>query len=182
LARLGRSDRRGILIKAPLQPDATVLICRRRRRAAAARNRALKLAANAKRSINMILIRRDPSPKKDEWPDDLQQQEFRVEKDEDWDLDPENSTIRVDFKRFGRGTEKRSHFAVQMNWLDVRGFVREFIEMGHSEALHLERILQLAKAIEREGWTSDSAPEDDFWDILPQRDGDQPSAKATAAV
>ena len=54
------------------------------------------------------------------------------------DLESEEaSKIRVDFKRFGRGTQRRSDFAVEMGWIDVQGFVRAFIEMGHPDALHL---------------------------------------------
>jgi hypothetical protein len=117
----------------------------------------------------MLLIRRDPSPKKDEWPDDHAQEEFLIEKSEDWDVDFESATIQVDFKRFGRGTERRSHFTVKVSWTDVRGFIREFIEMGqHPDAEYLQRILQLAKAMENTGWSSDNPPTEDFWDILPQ--------------
>ena len=116
----------------------------------------------------MILIRRDPSPKKDEWPDDHRQEEFLIEKSEDWDLDPEDSRIKVDFTRFGRGTERRSDFAVEMSWIDVQGFVRKFIEMGHSEALYLQRLIRLAEAIEGVGWSPNDPPTEDFSRIMPQ--------------
>ena len=117
----------------------------------------------------MLLIRRDPSPKKGEWPDNHVQEEFRIEKSEGWDFDFEAATIQVDFNRFGRGAERRSDFTVKINWIDVRGFIREFIEMGHHpDAKYLQRILQLAKAMENAGWSPDSPPDEDFWDILPQ--------------
>lgn len=115
----------------------------------------------------MILIRRDPSPKKDEWPDNHAQEEFLVEKSEGWDFDFETVTVQVDFNRFGRGTERRSHFTVKVGWIDVRSFITEFIEIGHPDAEYLQRILQLAKAMETGGWSSDSPPSEDFWDILP---------------
>jgi hypothetical protein len=115
----------------------------------------------------MILIRRDPSPKKDEWPDDHRQDEYRVEKCEDWHLDPQASGIRVDFKRFGRGTERQSDFAVEMNWIDVQGFVREFIEIGHPEALYLQRLIRLGEAIENAGWSPNDPPTEEFSQIVP---------------
>jgi hypothetical protein len=117
----------------------------------------------------MILIRRDQSWKKeDEWPDDLSQREFRIERDEEESLIADTTPIWVNFKRFGRGTERRSDFSVEVSWIDVRGFIRTFIEMGHPEALYLEQLIQLAQAIEKSGWTSnDSPPTEDFSRILP---------------
>jgi hypothetical protein len=70
----------------------------------------------------------------------------------------------VNFDRFGLGNQRRSHFTVEVNWIDVRGFIREFIEMGHPEAVYLQRILQLGKAIEDADWSS---PSEEFWDVLP---------------
>lgn len=82
------------------------------------------------------------------------------------DFLPEDSRLRVNFSRFGLGSKRRPNFAVQVNWLDVRGLVREFIEMGYPEARHLERILTVAQTMENAGWSHDDTPED-FWEILP---------------
>jgi len=73
----------------------------------------------------------------------------------------------VDFKRFGRGTQKRSDFAVEVTWIDVQGFVRAFIEMGHPDALYLKRVIRLAEKIEDAGWSPDDPSTEDFWQIMP---------------
>ncbi|QWG14476.1 hypothetical protein KMZ29_07350 [Bradyrhizobium sediminis] len=115
----------------------------------------------------MILIRLDskPNPKPDEYPDDHRQVEYGVE--QITDSLPEASRVKVAFPRFGRGEQKRSDFAVEMNWVDVQGYVREFIEMGHPDALHLQRLIRLAEKIENAGWFPDDPPTEDFWDIVP---------------
>lgn len=41
---------------------------------------------------------------------------------------------------------------------DKHGFVREFIEMGHPEAVHLRRILRLAEKTEDAGWSPNDPP------------------------
>jgi hypothetical protein len=115
----------------------------------------------------MMLIRRDPNPKKYELPDDHQQQEFGIERHQDCELDRDDARIRVDFKRFGRGTERRSDFAVEISWIDVQGFVREFMKMGHSEALYLLSLIRLADAIEQVGWHPKKPPNEAFSDIMP---------------
>jgi hypothetical protein len=81
---------------------------------------------------------------------------------------PEDSTLRVNFDPIGRGEKKKHSFAVEIDWLDVKGFVCEFIEMGHPEALCLQRMLKLAEAIDNAGWSPDDPPPDDFWQIMPQ--------------
>ena len=116
--------------------------------------------------MHLIRLDSNPNPNPDEWPDDHCQTEHRIEKTEDESF-PDDARARVYFRRFGRGEKRRPSFAVEVNWIDVRALVRAFIEMEHSEALHLQEILQLAKAVESAGWTND-APDDDFWDILPQ--------------
>jgi hypothetical protein len=107
----------------------------------------------------MDLIRLDSNPNSDP-PDDHYQREYGVHKVEERKL-PEYSTLRVNFNRFGRGEERRSNFAVEVSWLDVKGFVCEFIEMGHPEAVCLQRMLKLAEAI------ADDPPPKDFWEIMP---------------
>jgi hypothetical protein len=115
----------------------------------------------------MILVRLDskPNPKPDEYPDDHRQAEFSVQQIED--SSPEGSMIRVAFPRFGRGKDRRSDFAVEMNWIDVQSYVREFIEMGHPDALYLQRAIRLADKIEDAGWSPDDPASEDFRDIMP---------------
>lgn len=71
------------------------------------------------------------------------------------------------FPRFGRGKDRRSDFAVEMNWNDVQSYVREFIEMGHPDALYLRRAIRLADKIEDAGWSPDDPASEDFRDIMP---------------
>jgi hypothetical protein len=73
------------------------------------------------------------------------------------DRDPESSTLKVSFNRFGRGEQRRSNFVVEVNWLDVEGFLREFIELGHPEVLRHQRGIRLAEAIEQAGWAPDES-------------------------
>jgi hypothetical protein len=114
----------------------------------------------------MDLIRLDSSlTPENEYPDDHRQVADRVEKIESHF--PEDSKLRVDFKRFGRGAQRQSDFAVEMTWIDVSAFVRGFIEMRHPHALHLARMIKLAEAVEDEGWIPDDPPSEDFWSILP---------------
>jgi hypothetical protein len=116
--------------------------------------------------VNMELIRLDVSFTADpENPQDHRQEEFGIEKLEDGL--PEYSKLRVDFKRFGRGEQRRSDFAVEMSWIDVQGFVRAFVEMGQPDALYLQRVIRLAEAIQRAGWSPDDPPTEDFWEIVP---------------
>jgi hypothetical protein len=115
----------------------------------------------------MILVRLDsnPNPKPDEYPDDHRQVQNGTEQMQD--SVPEASMLTVAFPRFGRGTERRSNFAVEMNWNDVQNYVREFVEMGHPDALHLQRIIRLAEKIEGAGWFPNDLPTEDFGHILP---------------
>ena len=115
----------------------------------------------------MILVRLDsnPNPKPDEYPDDHRQAEFGMENIED--NDPQDSRVKVAFPRFGHGEKNRSDFVVELNWIDVQGYIRSFIEMGHPDALYLQRLIQLAGKIENTGWFPDDPPSEDFLDILP---------------
>ena len=69
----------------------------------------------------------------------------------------------MNFSRFGLGEKRRPNFAVQLSWQDVQNFVREFIEIGHPDAVHLQRLIQLAEKIENAGWFPDHPPTEDFW-------------------
>jgi hypothetical protein len=118
--------------------------------------------------MDLIRLDSNPNPKPDQFPDEHRQTEELtedlIEHIAPWDRD--DSKLRVNFKRFGRGELRKPSFAVEINWKDVRRFVREFIEMGHREADYLRRMLEVARAIERAGWQPDDPPFDDFWDIM----------------
>jgi hypothetical protein len=116
--------------------------------------------------MDLIRLDSNPSPSPDRERDEYRQSEFEIYNVAD-DFLPEDSKLRVNFSRFGLGPKRRPNFAVEVNWIDVRGFVREFIEMGHPEALQLQRMLKLAEAIENAGWRPDDPATEDFWDILP---------------
>ena len=115
----------------------------------------------------MDLIRLDSTPNTnpDDMPDDFRQTQYLVQKVED--SEPEGSAVKVPFGRFGRGEQRKSDFVVELTWIDVQGFIRAFIEMGHPDALYIERVIRLADTIEDAGWVpNDPAPED-FREILP---------------
>jgi hypothetical protein len=116
--------------------------------------------------MDLIRLDSNPHPNPDEYPDDHQQTEYGIENIED--SIPEASMVKVAFGRFGRGKERHSNFVVQVHWIDVQGFIRSFIEMGHPDALHLQRLIQLADKIEGAGWSPDDPPTEDFLEIMPQ--------------
>jgi hypothetical protein len=117
--------------------------------------------------MDLIRLDSNPNPNPERPPDDHRQTEFGVTVVGDEFRDPESAILRVNFSQFGRGELRRPSFAVEMNWIDVRSFVREFIEAGHPEALHLQRMIRLAEAIEQAGWSPDDPPFEDFWQIVP---------------
>ena len=80
----------------------------------------------------------------------------------------EDSHFVVPFERFGPGENPR-HYEVQIDWLDIRNLIRTFIEIGHPQALHLKRTLELTRAVERSGWQNDDEPVE-FWDDLLPRE------------
>ena len=115
--------------------------------------------------MDLIRLDSNPNPNPDEFPDDHRQCEYGVSQIEDHFA--EDAKLRVSFPRFGRGQQRRSDFAVEVDWIDVRAFIREFIEMKHPEAIHLARVIRLSEVIENVGWSpNDPAPEE-FWDIAP---------------
>jgi hypothetical protein len=117
----------------------------------------------------MRLIRLDPSPTPDEHPDNHIQEAYYAEPVEDA-LGAEYSTLKARFPRFGRGTQRRSDFEVEITWLDVQQFVRTFMEMEHPQALQIRRMLKVVDAIENAGWHPTEGYEKEFWDILPESD------------
>jgi hypothetical protein len=114
--------------------------------------------------MDLIRLDSNPNPKPDEYPNDHRQTEFRVEIVDD---DPEYPTLRVPFPRFGLGEQRRPSFAVEVNWIDVKGFLSEFMKLGHPEADHLRRMIVLAEAIEKAGWRPVDPPPQEFWDQFP---------------
>jgi hypothetical protein len=114
----------------------------------------------------MDLIRLDPSPKPDEEPDEHRQTSYALENVPDEQM-PEGAIAKAKFHRFGRGELKRSDFEIELNWIDVKGLVKAFIEMDHPEAAYLAEALRLARHISDSGWYNDSLPDEEFWEILP---------------
>jgi hypothetical protein len=114
----------------------------------------------------MELIRLDPSPKLDMWPDDHSQVSYALETVSDKTI-LEDAKAVASFPRFGRGEQRRSDFRVELNWIDVKGLVKAFIEMEHPEALYLDRAIRLVKKMEDSGWHNDDLPDEEFWEILP---------------
>jgi hypothetical protein len=113
--------------------------------------------------MDLIRLDSNPHPKPDEYPEDHRQTEYLVENIVDQNM----PAVRVAFGRFGRGQQKRSDFAVEVTWIDVQGFVRAFIEMGHPDALYLQRVIRLADTIEDAGWSPDDPAEEYFREIMP---------------
>lgn len=114
----------------------------------------------------MILIRRDKSFTSDpENPNDLSRTEFGFENIEDDEM------VQVAFKDFGRGQERRPDFAVKVEWIDVQCLLRAFMEMGEHDAVYIHRLLKLAEAVEKVGWSPDWAPTKELLEALsPQLD------------
>jgi len=77
-----------------------------------------------------------------------------------WD----DTWLVVPFERFGPGENPRN-YEVEINWLDVKALVSKFIEIGHPHAMHLKRLLELARSVERSGWHNDDEPVE-FWEDL----------------
>jgi hypothetical protein len=116
--------------------------------------------------MDLIRLDSNPHPNANEYPDDHRQTEFGVEVMNEYD-DPESSKLRVNFLRFGLGEQRRPSFAVEVNWIDVKGFLNEFMELGHPEAVHIRRMIALAEAIEGAGWQPADPPPADFWEGFP---------------
>ncbi|MGJ5205036.1 hypothetical protein [Bradyrhizobium sp. HKCCYLR20261] len=76
----------------------------------------------------------------------------------------DDAAMRVVFRRFGRG-EKPRNYEVEIDWLDVKHLIREFIEIEHPHAEHLQRILKMARSLDDQGWQSDLEPSE-FWEGL----------------
>src|SRR4051794_14387875 len=51
--------------------------------------------------------------------------------------DPNKWDVTTHFRGFGNGVERRSGFAVELSWVDVKGIVQKFAEHGHPEACDL---------------------------------------------
>lgn len=101
----------------------------------------------------MRLIRRDKSFTSDpDNPNDYGTDEFVFEKNEF------DEKLTVDFPDFGRGEQRRPSFSVEVTWLDVRNFLRAFMEMGEHDAVYLHHLLKLAESIEESGWSPEWPP------------------------
>jgi hypothetical protein len=60
----------------------------------------------------------------------------------------DNEHIHTHFMRFGTGSENANDFRVSLDWPDVEAIIRTFSQMGHPEAVRLERARKLAVAVE----------------------------------
>jgi hypothetical protein len=73
--------------------------------------------------MNLVRLDSNPHPDPDEFTHDHMQQSFVSEPLEDAVL----PTVRYSFPNFGRGEHRRSHFAVDITWIDIKHLVGEFI-------------------------------------------------------
>jgi hypothetical protein len=60
----------------------------------------------------------------------------------------EGKRVYNHFEKFGSGLQNTSLFRVSLEWSDVEAIIRTFAEMGHAEAVRLERARKLAAAVE----------------------------------
>jgi hypothetical protein len=58
------------------------------------------------------------------------------------------STVRLDFREFGRGAENFSWLQIIAGWNDVEELIEAFAKQGHPKAVRLQRADQLAAAVE----------------------------------
>lgn len=109
----------------------------------------------------MRLIRYDESYTADpDNPVNYWRDEFEIEETDDDD------ELKIEFKQFGRGPDKKPHFAVKVSWIDVQAFIEAFIEKGDDNALYLQRLIKLAVAIEEAGWSPEEPPQKEIFDLL----------------
>jgi hypothetical protein len=62
--------------------------------------------------------------------------------------DATQSTVYLDFEKFGRGSENFSWFRIIAGWDDVEQLIEAFAKLGHPKAVRLRRAHQLAAAVE----------------------------------
>lgn len=110
--------------------------------------------------MHLIRLDSNPNPKPDEFPDDHFQTEYGLTVPEDV-VDGYDARVRINFPRFGRGDQRRSDFA---DWIDMSSLLRKFMEIGQPDAKHLLRMIKLADAIEKAGWSPNDSPEAGFWE------------------
>src|SRR5690348_15817973 len=60
--------------------------------------------------------------------------------------------IRAIFRSFGRGKERTSDFAIDLEWPDVEQLIQEFVDLKHTDAVRLQDSMRLSKAAENVGW------------------------------
>ncbi len=62
--------------------------------------------------------------------------------------DVAQSTVYLDFKKFGRGSENSSWLQIIAGWSNVEELIEAFAKLGHPKAVRLQRAHQLATAVE----------------------------------
>lgn len=113
--------------------------------------------------MHLIRLDSNPNPKPDEFPNHYYQTEHEMTLPDDV-TDGSGARVRIDFPRFGRGDQRKSDFAVEIDWIDMSRLLKKFVEIGQPDAIHLLRMVRLADAIEKAGWSPDDAPEEGFWE------------------
>jgi hypothetical protein len=102
--------------------------------------------------------------REDEPPEVHVEQSFQYEEDPDNIPRLDDAAIRVVFSKFGRG-EKPRNYEVEVDWLEVKNLLREFVAMKHPHAEHLIKILKMARSLGNQGWHIESEPSE-FWEDL----------------
>jgi hypothetical protein len=81
---------------------------------------------------------------RDEWADSINYSSsspYRGELDE-------GGRVYNHFEKFGSGPQNTNLFRVSLEWPDVEAIIRTFVEMGHPEAMRLERAMKLTAVVE----------------------------------
>jgi hypothetical protein len=74
------------------------------------------------------------------------------------EAEPDAKRGHLDFRGFGRGSERNSSFSVEIKWADIEVAISNFAQLGHPEAIRLRNALSLAAAAEEAGWHGDQTP------------------------
>ena len=80
---------------------------------------------------------------------------------------PRSGDLRVvvKFEGFGRSEKRSSDYQVEVNWLDMKWLLEQFVEAGDEHAEYLIMILRMAHKLGDAGWHNDQEPPD-FWEGL----------------
>lgn len=96
--------------------------------------------------------------------------EVHVEQSFYYEEDPDNvprfddASVRVIFGKFGRG-EKPRNYEVEVDWMEVKRLIKEFVDMKHPHAIYLKSVLSLTRSLGDHGWHNEAEPPE-FWEGL----------------